>query len=137
MASKSTSSKTTEPTLTRLDLTELILDPQNPRLKSRQTDAPQIELAKEIALHFDALSLARLIAANGFYVNQALLVYPSGPNRYIVAEGNRRLTAVLGLTNSDYRDSFQNKPEWTKLSETQNAKNLKTLPDYARLFLDK
>ena len=130
MASKNTASKTREPILTRIDLTELILDPQNPRLKSRQNDAAQIELAKELALHFDALSLARLIAANGFYVNQALLVYPSGPNRYIVAEGNRRLTAVLGLTNSEYRDNFQNKSEWAKLSETQNAKNLTALPVY-------
>jgi len=130
MKTNKKSSKTVEPILTNLQIEFLMLDPQNPRLKSRETQASQIELAKEISVHFDALSLARLIATNGFYVNQALLVYKNESDRYIVAEGNRRLTAVLGLTDANFREQFQNKAEWTKLSETENAKNLTTIPVY-------
>jgi hypothetical protein len=122
--------KPIEPISTNLQIENLMLDPLNPRLKNRETQASQIDLAKEIAIHYDALSLARLIATNGFYVNQALLVYKNEADRYIVAEGNRRLTAVLGLTDANYREQFQNKSEWTKLSETENAKNLTSVPVY-------
>ena len=128
--SRPLSSKQSEPTLTKLKISELLLDPQNPRLKDRQNQASQFELAKEIALHFDALSLARLISANGFYLNQALLVYPNAQGQYIVAEGNRRFTAVLGLTDANYREHFQNRSEWEKLAATKNAMNLSTVPVY-------
>ena len=130
MKPKMRMSKSSEPVLTDIEVKDLMLDPLNPRLRNRENQASQIEIAKEISVHFDALSLARLIAANGFYVNQALLVYKNEGNRFIVAEGNRRLTAVLGLTDASYREHFQNKAEWTRLADSKNAKDLTTIPCY-------
>jgi hypothetical protein len=130
MKSKDSTTRAAEPTLTRVNIEDLMLDPQNPRLRNRENQASQVEIAKELAIHFDALSLARLIAANGFYLNQALLVYKNETNRFLVAEGNRRLTAVLGLTNATYREQFQQRAEWAKLSESKNAQNLTSLPVY-------
>jgi hypothetical protein len=128
--SKPLNSKQSEPISTKLRVSELLLDPQNPRLKDRQAQASQFELAREIALHYDALSLARRISANGFYLNQALLVYPNGQGQHIVAEGNRRFTAVLGLTEASYREHFQNKSEWERLAATKNARELTSVPVY-------
>ncbi len=113
-----------------VDITRLLLDPANPRLKTRDESASQIEIACEIARHYDALSIGRLIANNGYYKSSALLVYRNEKEQYIVAEGNRRLTAVLGLTNADYRESYPQRSEWVKLSESKWAKNTKQIPVY-------
>ena len=122
--------KGTNPEFMLVPLEQLLLDPSNPRLKSNGETVTQIELAKQIALHFDALSLARLIAHNGFYKTGALLVYPTRGSKYIVAEGNRRLTALLGLSYEDYRTSYNNPSDWNKLAVLAGPKLSKTVPVY-------
>jgi hypothetical protein len=119
-----------DPDLAMVDIRQLVLDPSNPRLKHRDETADQVEIAREIAQHYDAISLARLIANNGYYKNSALLVYRNEKGQYIVAEGNRRLTAVLGLTNSEFRDSYPQRAEWLKLSESKWARHATQLPVY-------
>ena len=127
---KQSYSQGTEPDFQSLPLNGLLLDPNNPRLRSPGDNTTQIELAREIAEHFDALSLARLIAHNGFYKSAALLVYPTHNGKFIVAEGNRRLTALLGLTDESMRKVFDNKPEWQKLSDLASAKLSSHVPVY-------
>ncbi len=130
MPKKAISVTSLEPEIAMVDIERLLLDPSNPRLKHRVETAGQLEIAAEIAQHYDAISLARLIANNGYYKNSALLVYRNDKGQFIVAEGNRRLTAVLGLTNSEFRERYPQKPEWSKLSESKWAKNATQLPVY-------
>jgi hypothetical protein len=117
-----------KPQFTTLPIKELMLDPANPRLKIQDSGVEQSEIAREIAQHYDAISLARLISHNGFYESGALFVYKSSAGKYIVAEGNRRLTAVLGLVDPDVRACLPQKNEWKKLAETSVAKSLTELP---------
>ena len=130
MSKKKNVADTIEPEIATVEISQLFLDPSNPRLKNRDEAASQLEIACEIARHYDALSLARLIANNGYYKNSALLVYRGEKNQYIVAEGNRRLTAVLGLTNPEFREHFNQRAEWSKLSESKWARTAKQLPVY-------
>ena len=120
----------TNPDFREVGIEELLLDPSNPRLKNDGETVTQLELAKQIALHFDALALARLIAINGFYKTGALLVYPTSGGKYIVAEGNRRLTALLGLTNEEFRNSYNNLAEWNKVSQLAKSKLTGKIPVY-------
>lgn len=122
--------KGTNPEFLQVPLDQLLLDPSNPRLKNSGETVTQIELAKQIALHFDALSLARLIAHNGFYKTGALLVYPTKGSKYIVAEGNRRLTALLGLANEEFRTNFNSPGDWNKLAILAVSKLPQTIPVY-------
>jgi ParB-like chromosome segregation protein Spo0J len=117
-----------KPEFTNLPIKSLLLDPSNPRLKIQESGAQQVEIAREIAQHYDAISLARLIAHNGFYESGALFVYKSSSDKYIVAEGNRRLTAVLGLVDPEVRAALPQKNEWKKLAESAVAKALSELP---------
>jgi hypothetical protein len=117
-----------KPQFTTLPIKNLMLDPANPRLKIQESGAQQSEIAREIAQHYDAISLARLISHNGFYESGALFVYKTSSEKYIVAEGNRRLTAVLGLVDAEVRAGLPQKNEWKKLSDSPVAKALTELP---------
>lgn len=119
-----------EPRLTSVAIDLLLLDSSNPRLRERTDNSSQIDLATEIAQHYDALGLARMISHNGFYTNSALLAYPTGDGRFVVAEGNRRLTAVLGLTRSEFRNAFPQRQEWNRIAELPRARALSSLPVY-------
>lgn len=130
MPRASNTSSSSEPESAMVDISQLLLDPTNPRLKNREEAASQLEIACEVAKHYDALSIARSIANNGYYKNSALLVYKNGKGQYIVAEGNRRLTAVLGLTNAEFREHYLQREKWSKLAESKWVKTAKQLPVY-------
>ncbi len=95
---------------------QLLLDPHNPRLAN---DTPggitQPELAIEMAAIFEALAVARSIASFGFYPWEALVVVPE-ENNYVVVEGNRRLTAVIGLARAEIRAEFEDQEQWTAVA---------------------
>ncbi len=65
---------------------------------------------------FDALEVARSIARFGFYPWEALVVIPDG-STYIVVEGNRRLTALMGLLDQDLRERFEDPDSWRRTAE--------------------
>lgn len=106
----------------------LKLDPKNPRLSEFNSDLEQQnELALEMAEIFDALEVARSIAAFGFYPWEALVVVPEGDN-YVVVEGNRRLTAVLGLSDHELRSGFDEAHEWHRVAEQAQSAPPTDLP---------
>src|SRR5579871_1317398 len=90
-----------------LRVRDLLLDPENPRLEAvtSTTDQPELIRAmwKEMAVDEVALS----IAENGFFEEEPLFVIPEHPGtdgpRFIVVEGNRRLTAVKLLLDEKLR----------------------------------
>jgi hypothetical protein len=84
-------------------INNLKLDLYNPRLpKSKQgTDANTI--IEYLLLEAATLELMEAIGENDFFAGEMLLVVPDNEEqgKYVVIEGNRRLTAVLLLSNPE------------------------------------
>src|SRR6476661_8115706 len=97
----------------RVPLRELLLDPQNPRLPADMQGEDQEDLAVHLELGFDALTVAESIASHGFFGSEPLIVIAeNGSDRWVVVEGNRRLTALLGLVDPKIRGQFANPSPW-------------------------
>lgn len=102
----------------RVPLSSLRLDPQNPRLPADMQGQSQEDLAVHLELGFDALTVAESIASHGFFGSEPLIVIEGdNPGEWIVVEGNRRLTALLGLVDPDTRNQFANPSPWDALAK--------------------
>lgn len=68
-------------------------------------DHTQLELALYINKHYDPLSIAESVARHEYFMSEPLIAVPHG-DQFRVIEGNRRLTALRGLSDDDLRDQF-------------------------------
>lgn len=110
--------------LQHLALSDLLLDPQNPRLPRDVRGNPdQSALATYIARRYHAIEVARSIASNGFFESEPLIAVKSG-SQWRVVEGNRRLTALKGLADPKLRKAFSNAKEWERISKDANLPDL-------------
>jgi hypothetical protein len=101
----------------QVPLSQLLLDPENPRLPASMQGADQADLAVDLDLGFEALAVAESIASHGFFNSEPLIVVPADePDQWVVVEGNRRLTALLGLARADIRAQFPDPETWDSLS---------------------
>lgn len=100
-------------------LGDLRLDPENPRLPAALQGASQEDLAVDLELGFEAFAVAESIASHGFFTSEPLIAVPSEaePSAWIVVEGNRRLTALLGLADAAIRSQFPAPDQWDLLAE--------------------
>ena len=102
----------------REPLRTLRLDPANPRLPADMQGQSQDDLAVHLELGFDALTVAESIASHGFFGSEPLIVIAGDADgEWIVVEGNRRLTALLGLMSPTVRGQFANPTPWDALAE--------------------
>lgn len=102
---------------TRLPISDLRLDWRNPRLppERQHPDADQLDLALYIDKRYNPLEVAESIARHGFFESEPLIaVIEDGV--HVVVEGNRRLTALLGLSDMRFREAMaaQNRG-WTRV----------------------
>jgi hypothetical protein len=90
-----------------LAVSKLLLDVENPRFGSKNKSESQEDLAVKMEMSFDIITVAESIARNGFFANEPLIVV-SGPAKgmYTVIEGNRRLTALIALTDVQTRSKM-------------------------------
>ena len=105
-------------TAKRAPIRNLLLDPENPRLPDGYRGKPQLDLAVVLEMGFEAYAVAQSMAESGFFSSEPLLAIEADSNSYIVVEGNRRLTALIGLTNPDIRANFAEADRWEKLAQT-------------------
>lgn len=73
------------------------------------------ELFEKMAVAYDAVAIAESIAWRGYFESEPLIAIPAAKaypkerrssaaaRRYVVVEGNRRLTALKALTDPDFR----------------------------------
>ncbi|MGY2873820.1 hypothetical protein ACVW00_001010 [Marmoricola sp. URHA0025 HA25] len=109
-------SKTTG-TAGSVPLRSLRLDPENPRIPDSLKSESQADLAVVLEMGFDAHAVAQSIADLGFFQGEPLLVVPgSVPDIWVVVEGNRRLTALLGLADKSIRSEFAEPERWEKVA---------------------
>nr|DAE12419.1 MAG TPA: IbrB-like-binding regulator [Myoviridae sp. ctZzC3] len=119
-----------------MNINKLLLDVDNPRFPTsaeNQRDA----IAKMLELQYDRIyRLARDIVAKGLDPSENILVYPSEEEEgfFIVAEGNRRVTALKLLLSPKLASSEKARKAFEKLKITQ-AKDIKII-DNCVLFDD-
>jgi len=109
----------------RLPLAQLRLDPMNPRLPEEVQGGSQSALAEYISQAYEALSVATSIAEHGYFESEPLIAVPEG-DEFTVVEGNRRLTALLGLMDPQMRAHLESPTLWTQAAQDAEAKG--TLP---------
>jgi len=105
-----------------VSLTSLLLDDENPRLPPSQQGIDQSSLAVVLEMGFDAFTVAESIAHHGYFTSEPLIVIPaSEAGKYVVVEGNRRLTALIGLTQKSIRSEFATPERWDELAATNSV----------------
>jgi hypothetical protein len=79
---------------------------------------------------FDAFAVAQSIADNGFFAAEPLVAVPnkSEEGTWVVVEGNRRLTALLGLAFEDIRSEFAEPNRWNEVAERSGIQPEITIP---------
>lgn len=97
-----------------IPIRSLRLDSQNPRLPESHRGGTQSDLAVVLEMGFDAFAVAQSIADLGFFSGEPLLAIPSAEEDgvYVVVEGNRRLTALIGLADPTVRAEFAEPGRW-------------------------
>lgn len=81
----------------RMKVTNLRLDPENPRLPPTTTARSQNELLGELIRHDDVYGLAKSIATIGYFPTDSLIAIQDEDGGTYVIEGNRRLAALKAL----------------------------------------
>lgn len=121
--------------LRELHLSQLALDPENPRLPrdSVSDTASDDQLLPEFVKRYNLLELARSIADKGFTPHhaEALLViaHPSREDHFVVVEGNRRLAALKLLTSQKCREAAgATSLEWGVLADKASQQRLDPVP---------
>lgn len=102
-----------------VQIRNLELDPENPRLVSTREGDSQEDLAINLEMAHDSIVVAESIARHGFFTNEPLIVLPAdarGVHR--IVEGNRRFVALVGLANPEVREKFYERSKWDDLAET-------------------
>jgi len=109
-------------------ISDLLLDPQNPRIPDVRKGASQVDLAVILDMGFDAFTVAELMAIHGYFSSEPMIAIPGENGKWIVVEGNRRLTAVLGLTDSNIRSQFMDVKKWEALASTSKIAPTDLIP---------
>ncbi|MBB3328808.1 ParB/Srx family N-terminal domain-containing protein [Microlunatus antarcticus] len=98
-------------------ISTLLLDPYNPRLPESLRGGEQADLAVVLEMGFDAFAVAQSIADNGYFAAEPLIAIRSGHGRFTIVEGNRRLTALLGLSHPEIRAEFADPGRWSEVAD--------------------
>lgn len=116
--------------LAEVPLSALRLDPENPRIPESMRGESTADLATLLEMGFEAFSVAQSIAELGFFRAEPLIVipHPSDDDVWIVTEGNRRLTALLGLADENIRSGFTEPDKWHSLAEKQPLSMSMSIP---------
>lgn len=84
-----------------VSVSDLVLDPENPRLPENQQGGSQADILKYLEEHDVLTELVDSYISNGYFENEPLLVI-EGPGRsWIVVEGNRRAAALMRLLGTE------------------------------------
>jgi len=116
------------PDAVQIPIDDLLLDTHNPRLAEYGVNASTSpnDLLKILWDRMAVEEVAMSIAYSGYFQYEPLFVEKNGKGKYIVIEGNRRLAAVLLLTNPDLR-KFAKATDLPAISASA-VKALRTLP---------
>lgn len=84
----------------QLSVTNLRLDPQNPRIPDSSIELSQRDLIADLVENDKILELAKNIVDNGYYPVESLIIVEDDKKKYVL-EGNRRLAALKLLLSPE------------------------------------
>ena len=91
----------------RISVADLVLDSENPRLPKSMSNKSEKEIINFLLSDASLIELMLAIGKNGFFEGEQLLVVPDDGGKYLVVEGNRRLSAVKLLHNPDLGEIYK------------------------------
>lgn len=97
-------------TFERIPVSNLLLDPDNPRLPKSMSNKNEKEIINFLLSDASLIELMLAIGKNGYFEGEQLLVVPQG-EKYLVIEGNRRLSAVKLLHHPELGNTYKSKIE--------------------------
>ena len=104
----------------QVEVDELHLDPNNPRLPERLRNAPEKEVLNWMLSDATLVDLMASISENGFFNGEPILIVEED-GKNIVVEGNRRLASIKLLANPELATES---PRTIKtISETSSTRN--------------
>jgi len=83
-----------------ITVTNVMLDPENSRIVIADDTISQNELIYELVMYEKVYHLAKSIAEDGYFPTELLLAIKKN-NKYVILEGNRRITAMKLLLNPE------------------------------------
>lgn len=92
----------------QINIDLLLLDSQNPYLPKSMFNKSEEEIINFLLSDASLVELMLAIGKNGFFEGEQLLVVPDG-DKFIVVEGNRRLSAVKLLNNPTIAKIYHSK----------------------------
>lgn len=113
-----------------LKISDLLLDPENPRIPEPDDGKPrsQAELARILDMGFDAFTVAESLAVHGYFASEPMIAISGTNGKWIVVEGNRRLTAILGLTDAGIRGGFLEAKKWDEIATNSKITRNDSIP---------
>lgn len=93
-----------QPEYKKINLSELKLDSGNPRLPKSMHGKPVKDILAYMLLDASLIELMLAIGENDFFPGEQLLVVKEADEKYKVIEGNRRLSALMLLSNPELAD---------------------------------
>ncbi len=107
----------------RIPVADLSLDPHNPRLPKSMGNKNEKEIINFLLSDASLIELMLAIGKNGFFEGEQLLVIAER-EKYLVVEGNRRLSAVKLLHNPELGDVYK-----SKIAQVIAETDKKNIPD--------
>lgn len=103
-------------------VSDLLLDAWNPRLpiSDQGEDKSQEDLALLLGKRYNPLAVAHSISRHGYFKSEPMVAVRDG-SKFRVLEGNRRLTALKGLTDSSLRELLAKENRGWSLLNTERA----------------
>jgi hypothetical protein len=108
-----------------IDIADLLLWDCNPRMLRPLNGQSQLVIAQAMNDEFDPIEVGNSVAATGWDATSVLSVTDEGmpAGKYLVVEGNRRLTALLALTDPNIRSNLSNAEDWAKAASQASEKD--------------
>lgn len=108
-----------------IEVTQLYLDPDNPRLSEGRFTVDDQDAILEALWHEMAVDeLVMSIAANGYFAHEPIFAERRADGRLVVVEGNRRLAALKLLTDPATRARVKGGPPQLTNSETDRLRRV-------------
>ena len=114
----------------RKELSELLLDRDNPRFGDLEKSSSQADILDHIVEKFGVDDVLSSLAVNGYFDAEPLVCKKNkGDDSYTVVEGNRRLAACLIITGDD-RASHQTKrkAQYQEIWKNHGSKPINPVP---------
>lgn len=99
----------------QIAITNLCLDPKNPRIPNSGEGLSQRDLLSDLVQHDKVYDLAKSIVENGYYPVESLIIVEEDKKKYVL-EGNRRLAALKLLLSPESAPSDSWKRRFRALS---------------------